>query len=418
MEALISPLLKTLALPTDPPLRILLIEDSADDAELLRHALKPEPFEITRVDTLAGATKQLHERPFEVVLLDLSLIDSDGLESFTKIQPHAPNAAIIVLTGLDDEHLGLQTVQAGAQDFLVKGNLGRSMLARAIRHAVERKRADTVTNEYARALAARNAQMRDDLQLAREVQQAFLPKRCPTFPVGSVRPSLQFVHRYVPAGVVGGDFFDVFALTPDTAAVIVCDVMGHGVRAALVTAILRTLVGPHATYAADPSLMLSDLNQRLRSILSGGESVMFVTGVYLVVNALTGEIRVANAGHPKPLRISTEGEVTPLGVVDQPIGPPLGLIEQPSYHDHVVQLAQGDRLFLYTDGVYELEGAAGDSFGQARLRQALSNHVALDAEPFLETLLAQLRAYSSSGQFTDDACLIAMDYRRTATGEH
>jgi len=391
-----------------------LVEDSEDDAELLRRALREDPFDIAHVESVTAAAAALHEKPFDVVLLDLSLPDSQGFESFLKIRTHAHEAAIIVLTGLDDETLGLKTVQAGAQDFVVKGTLSGPLMMRAIRHALERKRAEAVTLEYARALAARNEQMREDLQLAREVQQAFLPSRCPDFPIGSASPSLQFVHRYVPAGAVGGDFFDVFPLAPEVAGIIVCDVMGHGVRAALVTALLRAMVGPAAASAHDPSAMLTDLNERLRQILRGCDSVLFVTAAYLVVNAVTGEVRMANAGHPKPARVPLSLSAAAAASEPYPIGPPLGLVETPKYETHRFQLTAGERLLLFTDGVYEVEGPGGETFGQARLQNLLQSQSSLGAEPFLDTVLEKVRAHAVDGEFTDDACLLAIDFRRSA----
>jgi sigma-B regulation protein RsbU (phosphoserine phosphatase) len=252
--------------------------------------------------------------------------------------------------------------------------------------------------------------MRDDLLLAREVQQAFLPSRCPTFPIGSVSPSLQFVQRYVPAGAVGGDYFDVFALSQELAAIVMCDVMGHGVRAALVTAMLRAMVGPQAASAHEPAAMLTDLNQRLRQILKSDESVMFVTCVYLLVNAVTGEVRSANAGHPKPLTITFDGTVSQMSTAA--VGPPLGLVENPKYQTQEHLLKATDRLFLFTDGVYEVAGADGESFGQTRLQQTLSSLASLSANAFLDALLEKVKAHSLNGAFEDDACLLTIDFRR------
>ena len=390
---------------------ILLVEDSQDDADLLRRSLRDAPFTINRVETLGEAAKALRELPFDVVLLDLSLPDGNGFDTFSRLRGNAPNAAIIVLTGLDDETMGVKTVQAGAQDYVVKGSLGSVQMTRAIRHAIERKRLETLTLEYAEELAAKNAQMRDDLQLAREVQQAFLPKACPSFPLGDAKPTLHLTPRYVPAGEVGGDFFDVIALSPTLAGVIVCDVMGHGVRAALITAMLRAMVGPQATAVTEPAQMLGELNLRLRAIMSGFDSVMFVTAVYLVVDSSNGTVKMANAGHPPPLRLEMSGIVGPLAP-DQHVGPPLGLVETPDYVSQTVQLSAGDRTLLYTDGVYELEGKNGEGFGQNELKRTLQLHASQGASPFLDSVIASLRAFSRAGTFTDDACLLAMDYLR------
>jgi sigma-B regulation protein RsbU (phosphoserine phosphatase) len=126
----------------------------------------------------------------------------------------------------------------------VKGQVSGPLLVRAMRYALERKRTSDQLARYADELRARNVQMESDFNMARDLQQVFLPQHYPTFPrsASSEESALQFHHRYIPAAAVGGDFFNVFPLTNTRAGVFICDVMGHGMRAALVTAILRGLV--------------------------------------------------------------------------------------------------------------------------------------------------------------------------------
>ncbi len=394
----------------DVPVRVLLVEDSDDDAQLLNRALRGRRFDITRAETLEAALQRLAAPCFDVVLLDLSLPDSSGFDTFQRIRRGASHVALIVLTGLDDEELGLKTVQAGAQDYLVKGTLGPTHLVRAIRHACERKRAEEVTWHYANELATRNQQLHEDLQLASEVQRAFLPNRCPTFPFGAPRPRLTFTHRYVPASAVGGDFFDVFALSDTTAAIVMCDVMGHGVRAALVTALLRALIGPQTPEAQHPALMLHLLNQRLRALLTGVDSVLFVSALYLTVDSISGETRLANAGHPKPLRLSASGAVASFSEPDDVVGRPLGLAGDSTYRASSNRLEPKDRLLLFTDGVYEVENAAGEAFGVARLETAARDCHVPSADGFVDHLMQAARAHSPKREFDDDACLLAVDF--------
>jgi len=128
---------------TAAPLRILLVEDNPGDARLIRETLRDagaHAFELRHADRLAAALPILAAREADVVLLDLSLPDAHGLETVTRALTAAPDAAIVVLTGLDDETVAIQAVQAGAQDYLVKGQVEPGMLSRALRYAMERKR--------------------------------------------------------------------------------------------------------------------------------------------------------------------------------------------------------------------------------------------------------------------------------------
>jgi PAS domain S-box-containing protein len=150
----------------------------------------------------------------------------------------------------------------------------------------ERKRAEErirkASVELARSreeLREKNEQMEDDLRMAREIQQALLPQQYPCFPksASAENSSLLFSHRYLPAGVVGGDFFNIRALSDTKAGVFICDVMGHGVRSALVTAILRALVEELTPLAADPGQLLRQINHDLRTILKQTGTPMFTT---------------------------------------------------------------------------------------------------------------------------------------------
>lgn len=145
-----------------PPIRVLLVEDSPTDVLLLREALvrsSEVSFQIVHVEFLRAALDHLTRtedsaspESADVVLLDLGLPDSDGLETFLILQRHAPALPVVVLTGLADETLGIRAVQEGAQDYLVKGQVEGRMLVRAVRYAIERRHAEETVRQYAERL--------------------------------------------------------------------------------------------------------------------------------------------------------------------------------------------------------------------------------------------------------------------------
>src|SRR5689334_5926854 len=158
----------------DRPTRLLLVEDDPDDVLLLRDTLSdvaPDGFEWTAVELLAEAMQQVSEQPFDLALLDLHLPDSHGMETFVKIRAAAPDLPIVILTGMQDESVGLEAVQHGAQDYLVKGNVDGPLLVRSIRFAVERAR----RQEAEQALCARQA----EVSAARAIQQRLFPQSAP-----------------------------------------------------------------------------------------------------------------------------------------------------------------------------------------------------------------------------------------------
>src|SRR5207248_865042 len=145
------------------------------------------------------------------------------------------------------------------------------------------KQAEEQLATYNEELREKNSQLEDDLDMASEIQQAFLPHQFPAFPRGVAleQSALQFHSRYLPTGAVGGDFFHVLPLSETQAGVFICDVMGHGVRAALVTAIQRALIEELMDVAHDPGEFLTRINHALLSILRRTRTPMFASAFYL-----------------------------------------------------------------------------------------------------------------------------------------
>ena len=144
--------------------------------------------------------------------------------------------------------------------------------------------------------------MEDDLRMARDIQLTLLPQHYPDFRATADQSAsaFQFTHRYLPTGSVGGDFFAVSPISRHQAGVFFCDVAGHGVRAALVTAMIRALVEELKPCANDPGLFLTKLNSDLCAILKHTGTPLLTTAFYLVADCASDTLRYANAGHPKP----------------------------------------------------------------------------------------------------------------------
>lgn len=417
------PLLETASLaPPDPgpaPVRVLLIEDSPTDARMIQEMLGEAGaggFQLERVSRLAAGLERLAQGGIGLLLTDLSLPDSHGLETFLRAHAQAPQVPIIVLSGLEDETIALHAVQEGAQDYLVKGHVDGHLLVRAIRYAIERQRTAEQLAHYAAELRETNAQLEADLNMAREIQQVFLPQHYPVFPpdAAPADSALRFCHRYQPASAVGGDFFNVFAVSDRVAGVFICDVMGHGLRAALVTAIMRGLVEELMPASADPGRFLTEINHSLQVILSRMDEPIMATACYLTVDVGAGELRFASAGHPSPLRLRrATGVVESLRDLDGRQGPALGLFPESVYPTCRCDLAAGDLIVLFTDGLYEVEGAARAEYGQKQLREAVRRRLALPAAQLFDELLDETRRFSARHEFEDDVCLVGVEVLRT-----
>ena len=257
-------------------------------------------------------------------------------------------------------------------------------------------------------IAEKNRQMEDDLRMAREVQLAMQPRHHAKLAYREL--TLRIDHRFLPAGGISGDFFDVLRLKDDAVGVLVCDVMGHGVRSALVTAMVRAMLEPLRPLACDPGELLTRLNRDLTRILREAGSVIFVTAAYGVFDLAGRRLRYAQAGHPTPFRASTEhGHVRALACSSEAEGPALGLMDDFAFSSIEESIAPGDRFLFFTDGVFEAASPFADEFGLPRLADALGRRQTAPLDSVLWQLIADVQEHCEHAPFTDDVCMVAVE---------
>jgi sigma-B regulation protein RsbU (phosphoserine phosphatase) len=401
--------------------KVLLIEDNPGDARLIQLMLEEAGngfFQIELAERLSAGLERLHQGGIGLVLSDLSLPDSQGLDTFSKLHEQAHEVPIIVLSGLNDTTLAVQAVHEGAQDFLIKGQVDGQLLVRAMRYAIERKAMSEQLAGYAEELRTRNAQLQADFNMAREIQEMFMPQQYPTFPRSAApdQSSLKFAHRYLPAAQVGGDFFTIFPITDSTAGVFICDVMGHGMRAALITAIMRGLLEELVPVAADPGKFLAEINRSLHAILKRTREPFPATAFYLVADAASAELHFASAGHPSPYLVRRSTKVVEtLKAIDPRHGPALGLFEKSVYPNCRSPLEVGDLVLLFTDGLYEATNPLGEEYGQERLLADVKESTHLPTDQLLDGLLGRVKRFSLAQDFDDDVCLVGVDVAKLGT---
>jgi sigma-B regulation protein RsbU (phosphoserine phosphatase) len=275
------------------------------------------------------------------------------------------------------------------------------------------RRATAQLAQNRKELQAKNVQMEGELKMASEIQLAMLPQLYPSFPrhVTQAGSAFQFTHRYLPTGAVGGDFFTVSALSNNEASVFICDVAGHGVRSALVTAMIRALLEELKPFANQPGEFLTKLNRDLYAILRHAGTPLLTTAFYLVADCQTGTMRYTNAGHPKPLHIRRTANVAvPLVNASGKSQPALGLFEQAVYETSQVTLAPTDLVMLFTDGLYEVQDAQQQLYSQDLLVTDVQRRAQLSAAQLFDELLEQIRRFSAENSFADDVCLVGIEY--------
>jgi len=401
------------------PIRLLIVEDNPMYADVLQQLLPTLDaelkFDAHWVNASDRALEEIRQHRYDLMLLDYKLPGADGLSVLAKIRslPVAEQPAVIMLSGVGGEDVAIEAMKNGAKDYLHKESLDVPSLLRAITGALQRKRLEEQIARSTEELRQKNAQMQADLAMAREIQEAFLPQHYPCFPAG-VEPgqsALRFCHRYRPTSGVGGDFFDVLPLSDTAAGVFICDVMGHGVRAALVTALLRGCVEELKDATGDPGRFLTEINRRLVSTLQQPRMPMFVSAVYLVADISAREMRYANAGHPSPLHLQRDaGLVVPLQSAELNPGPALGAFEDSMYPTARRPLGARDVVILFTDGLFEVQDGNDQQYGQERLLAAVRQRMRHPMPLLLDDLLADVETFAGhSNAFVDDVCLVGVE---------
>ncbi|MBV6697077.1 SpoIIE family protein phosphatase [Kitasatospora aureofaciens] len=425
------------------PLKLLVIEDDASDAQLIKAAVADSgaSIEVHWVRGLDQATGLLAPAPngnrrgrsrtneFSCVLLDLAAPadlphpewghrpaakaggPSDGLEGLHELLRRAPHTAVVVLTDAAGAELGAAAVAAGAQDFLIKHETDGPLLARALRYAVERKRAD----ESQRRLVEAELRGQENARLQRHL--------LPTPLLDGA--GLSFTRRYRPGrrrALLGGDFYDAVRTDDGTVHVVIGDVCGHGPDEAALGVALRiawrTLVFAGLTGEALLTTLQHVLEHERRS------DEIFATLCMLVIEpgGDCGELdalgaceraRLYLAGHPAPLLLGRDHQ--PMSLPSDLAGPALGLLPcddgQAAWPAHRLELRPGWRLLLYTDGLIEGRvGAGSRRLGQDGLADLVGDHqsAGLTRGRLVDSAIAEVEELNG-GALTDDVAVLLLE---------
>ncbi len=372
--------------------QVLLVEDDHGDAFLVRELLAEvgAPVNLTVVPTVAAAKE--HPGVVDCVLLDLELPDGSGLTTLRSLLSSRPHAAVCVLTGLAEEHLGEAALAHGAQDYLVKGRVDGVLLERAIRYAVERRRAEEGS------LQLREAELRQ--AESSRLERGLLPHPL----VEDVAVELRSFYRAGrETGVLGGDFFDAVQTGPQRVSVVVGDVCGHAAEEAALGVELRVAWRALTLAGVAEHDLLRTLERILVSERRAEE--IFVTLATVTVDVAAGTARVRTAGHPPPIMISPDG-ARPLDVKPSVV---LGLLPGAANAANEFALPAGRwDILVYTDGL--IEARDGDEWiGTDGVCRMIDAYLSADGVPDgLARHLATEAERSNGGPLADDIAMLLL----------
>ncbi|MBN1477287.1 SpoIIE family protein phosphatase [Candidatus Sumerlaeota bacterium] len=402
------------------PHHILLVDDEDQVRDALSRLMRRSGLRVTSAASGEEALRLLAgDEEYDVLLTDLVMPGMGGLDLIRESNALAPELIKVVLTGHGSRDDAVSALRLGAHDFLTKPILDTHRLSTTLARAAEigRLRRENAQHREqlvqrarelertVRELAEANTvikrhsdQMEQDLVTAARIQRHLLPHHLPT------TAGFRFAARFLPSERVSGDFYQVLALDPGHLLLLMADVAGHGVSAAMLTVFLSQSIEAALAESADlsgqPGALLAWLNQHLASLHS--EQAPFITALCGHLDCISGWLALASAGHAPPLlHRSATGVADPVDIE----GVGLGLLPDSTYDEVVIDMAPGDRLLMFTDGLLEATSPKGEMFGPKRLAAALAE-APEDIESAADHLCEQATGFAGERGLEDDLCLL------------
>jgi sigma-B regulation protein RsbU (phosphoserine phosphatase) len=281
------------------------------------------------------------------------------------------------------------------------------------RDITARKEVKLKAQRYAEEINAIKDMLEEDARMAGQLQRSFFQTEFPVFPAG-VDPAdscIEFKHHFNTRNLVSGDYSYVKQLSESKVAILLCDVLGSGARAALGSSLIRGIMQDLSALEEDPSAYVGHLNEQLYPLLHSDGLLLDVTACYMVLDVATGMAQVASAGHPLPLHFSPGKPAKWLFENLVMRGPALAAERDAKFRTVTCHLQPGDLVVLYTDGLFALKNVQGEPFCEKRLLSTAQSLVDEPLEQIFSGLTEAAIAFSKDGTFEDDVCLVGFHLR-------
>jgi sigma-B regulation protein RsbU (phosphoserine phosphatase) len=364
---------------------VLLVDDVPANIRMVTAMLKDD-YEIRFATNGAMALDLVKTIPApDLILLDVMMPGMNGYEVCTRLKtdPETRDIPVIFVTGeteVSDESRGFKV---GAVDYIHKPFSEAIVQARVHTHLT----LQGVRQQLAQQLRT----LKNELETARRVQLSILPREIPEI------EGLDIAARYLPMASVAGDFYDFIVVDEKRIGMLVADVSGHGMPAALIASMLKIALGAQCAHASEPAQVLFGLNQTL----CGKFYEHYVTAAYVFINMEDKTLKYAGAGHP-PLLLCDGSTGSSRGVEQN--GLVLGCFPGETYSQVELPLAARDWVVLFTDGISETRNPLKEQFGYDRIKQSLEDHSSASAAEFANELLCEASRWTErpAGEGPDD----------------
>ncbi len=406
---------------------ILVVDDDLDILELLKMNLEPEGYDVRTASDGRQAVESASESPPDLILLDVMMPHKNGYQVIEELKDieETKTVPVILLTARGQTEDKVQGLDAGADDYITKPFDLREVTAR-VKAVLGRTQPIKYINPLMRAMGsgfneAGVQQLAGHLQAAADIQKKLLPEQAPSiqgFDIGILLQSSMSV---------SGDFYDFIPLSETRIGIVLGDVKGNGIPAALLMVMIRTALRLLCREAEDPAVILKRINDL---VVRDTEATLFATMIYGVMDTVTSTFTYSNGGHCYPLRRKSTGMIDVLKTGNMLVG----AFEEATFRSGTCLLSSGDIVVFYTDGITETY--AGDSsvsnksqrasvnseevnahqsptpadmfYGQDRLATCVSKNATLSASELCEAIVTDLALFSGSTQPNDDRALVVI----------
>ena len=383
------------------PMRILVVDDEPDLEALIRQRFRGRIRE-GRYDFLFARSgvealdKLRDDESIEVVLTDINMPEMDGLTLLSHLSKLEAIRKSLIVSAYGDMENIRAAMNRGAFDFITK-----PIDFKDLEITLEKTRQELETMKQARDAREDLSAVQRELDVAARIQQAILPQTFPPFPD---RSEFEIYAEMIPARQIGGDFYDFFFISEHRLGIVIGDVAGKGMPAALFMAVCRTLLKATAVTGMTPGDCLRHVNTLVCADNGAG---LFVTLVYGILDTRTGIVEYSIAGHLPPILIGHEGAVRELPRTG---GLVLGVAEDAAYETDTIKLQPREGLLLYTDGVSEAMDEGHTLFSEPRLMETVTGLQSLPPDVLIKGVVSEVRVFTDGHPQSDDITLLAMRY--------
>ncbi len=385
---------------TEKPATILIVDDEEMVLSSLRGLFMLQTsYQVLEADDPRKALDELSRTRVDLVISDFLMPQMNGIEFLKEVKKLQPDAIRVLLTGYADKENAIKAINdVGLYHYLEKPWDNEALLS-IVRNGLKEKGLRKMLSEKVKeldSLSSRHEALERELEMAARVQKNLLPGNFPEI------EGYRFANLYQPSAEIGGDFFDVTE-SDGGVVLLVSDVIGHGVQAALSTMLLKGVFRDAVAQTQDPVALLEDMNRRLHAVMPTG---MYAAAATFAIQAGNEKIGFANAGLPYPFVLRRAGRLDEIVLS----GPPLGLFESDviPFESRTIVAGPGDVLLVGSDGIGSIDNGEGALFEDTELRSVLTGLAGRDGEAVIQETMKKALAFGKEAPLPDDVNLVAV----------